>query len=175
MTIQTRNKRKNWQAELGTNAHKVFCQRSLSGLSVPVKWALRDQVMGIDRPSYGHSLPVLRASSTQSVGRFLGTFYGSAASLLCMMLYEDFVMLLCWFGDTTMPISWYFYQIYDTSMILFCKIIRKVSFIYIIMYQVITPVFNQKDDTLRLFSRKNFFRVHINSTENLKSIWYETL
>ena len=25
------------------------------------------------------------------------------------------------------------------------------------MYQVITPVFNQKDDTLRLFSRKNFF------------------
>ena len=107
MTIQTRNKRKNWQAELGTNAHKVFCQRSLSGLSVPVKWALRDQVMGIDRPSYGHSLPVLRASSAQSVGRFLGTFCGSAASLLCMMLYEDFVMLLCWFGDTTMPISWY--------------------------------------------------------------------
>ena len=36
------------------------------------------------------------------------------------------------------------------------------------MYQVITPVFNQKDDTLRLFSRKNFFRVRINSTENLK-------
>ena len=25
------------------------------------------------------------------------------------------------------------------------------------MYQVITPVFKQKDDTLRLFSRKNFF------------------
>ena len=175
MTIQTRNKRKNWQAELGTNAHKVFCQRLLSSLSVPVKWALRDQVMGIDRPSYGHSLPVLRASSAQSVGRFWGTFYGSAASLLCMMLYEDFVMLLCWFGDTTMPISWYFYHIYDTSMILFCKIIRKVSFIYIIMYQGITPVFNQKDDTLRLFSRNNFFRVRINSTENLKSIWYETL
>ena len=38
------------------------------------------------------------------------------------------------------------------------------------MYQVITPAFNQKDDTLRLFSRKNFFRVRINSTENLKSI-----
>ena len=38
------------------------------------------------------------------------------------------------------------------------------------MYQGITPVFNQKDDTLRLFSRNNFFRVRINSTENLKSI-----
>ena len=25
------------------------------------------------------------------------------------------------------------------------------------MYQAITPVLNQKDDTLRLFSRKNFF------------------
>ena len=41
---------------------------------MPVKWALRDQVMGIDRPSYGHSLPVLLASSAQSTGRFLGIF-----------------------------------------------------------------------------------------------------
>ena len=48
----------------------MVCQSTLSGLSVPVKWALRDQVMGIDRPSYGHSLPVLRASSAQSVERF---------------------------------------------------------------------------------------------------------
>ena len=150
MTIQTRNKRKNWQAELGINVHKVFCQRQLSSLYVPVKWALRDQVMGIDRPSYGHSLPVLRASSAQSVGRFLGTFCGSAALTLCMMLYSNFVILRWRF-------SWYFHHIYDTSMILFCKIIRKVSFLYIIMYQAITPVFNQKDDTLRLFSRKNFF------------------
>lgn len=135
----------------------MVCKRSLSGLSETIKWALRDQVSGIERTSNGHSLPVLQVSSTQSVGRFLGTFYRSAASLLCMMLYEDFVMLLCWFGDTTMPISWYFYHIYDTSMILFCKIIRKVSFLYIIIYQIITLAFNQKDDTLRLFSRKNFF------------------
>ena len=121
MTTQTRNKRKDWQVGLGIKAHNVVCKRSLSGLSETIKWALRDQVMGIDRPSYGHSLPVLRALSAQSVGRFLGTFCGSAASLLCMMLYEDFVMLLCWFGDTTMPISWYFDHIYDTSMILFVK------------------------------------------------------
>ena len=49
------------------------------------------------------------------------------------------------------------YHIYDTSMILFCTIIREVSSLYIIMYQINTMVFNQKDDTLRLFSRKNFF------------------
>ena len=157
MTIQTRNKRKDWQVGLGIKAHNVVCKRSLSGLSETIKWALRDQVSGIERTSNGHSLPVLQVSSAQSVGRFLGTSCESAASLLCMMLYEDFVMLLCWFGDTTMPILWYFYHIYDTSMILFCKTIRKVSFLYIIMYQAITPVFNQKDDTLRLFSRKNFF------------------
>ena len=52
----------------------MVCQSTLSGLSVPVKWALRDQVTGIDRPSYGHSLPILRATSAQSVGRFLGIF-----------------------------------------------------------------------------------------------------
>ena len=157
MTIQTRNKRKNWQAELGTNAHKVFCQRSLSGLSVPVKWALRDQVMGIDRPSYGHSLPVLRASSAQSVGRFLGTFCGSATSLLCMMLYEDFVMLLCWFGGTTMPISWYFYHIYDTSMILFCKIIKKYHSYILLCIRQLHLFLIRKMILWDFFHEKTFF------------------
>ena len=128
MTIQTRNKRKDWQVGLGIKAHNVVCKRSLSGLSETIKWALRDQVSGIERTSNGHSLPVLQVSSAQSVGRFLGTSCESAASLLCMMLHDDFVMLLCWFGDTTMPILWYFYHIYDTSMILFCKIYRKSHF-----------------------------------------------
>lgn len=107
MTIQTRNKRKNWQAELGTNAHKVFCKRSLSGLPVPVKWALRDQVMGIDRPSYGHSLPVLRASSAQSVERFWALFTGRRLRYYawCFMRiswcsYADLVILPCQFHDT---------------------------------------------------------------------------
>ena len=61
---------------------------------MPVKWALRNQVTGIDRPSNGHSLPVLWVSSAQSIGRFLGTYCKSAASLLCMMFYDDFVMVL---------------------------------------------------------------------------------
>ena len=95
MTTQTRNKRKDCQVGLGIKAHNVVCKRSLSGLSETIKWALRDQVSGIERTSNGHSLPVLQVSSAQSVGRFLGTSCESAASLLCMMLHDDFVMLLC--------------------------------------------------------------------------------
>ena len=68
--------------------------RPLSGLSETIKWALRDQVSGIERTSNGHSSPVQRALSAQSIGRFLGTYCESAASLLCMMLYDDFVMVL---------------------------------------------------------------------------------
>ena len=112
MTIQTRNKRKNWQAELGINAHKVFCQRLLSSLSVPVKWALRDQVMGIDRPSYGHSLPVLRASSAQSAGRFLGTFLrvgGFAIMHDALWGFRDAFMLIWWYYYANfMILRWYF-------------------------------------------------------------------
>ena len=152
MSTQTRNKRKKWQAGLGITAHKVVCQRPLSGLSVTVKWALRDQVLGIERTSNGQSLPVRRALNTQSVGRFLGTSCESAASLLYVMLYGDFVMLRWRF-------LWYFLRFYDTSMILFCKVIRKVSFFYLVIYQILISRFGRKDDALRLFSRKNFFRV----------------
>ena len=67
-----------------------------------------------------------------------------------------------------LSILWYFY---DTS----CKIIRKVSFFYIVIYQAFMSNFSRKDDTLRLFSRKNFFRVRIRWAVSLKSIWYETL
>ena len=46
---------------------------TLAGLLVPVTWSLRDQVTGIDRPSVGYSLPVLRALNAHFVGWFLGT------------------------------------------------------------------------------------------------------
>ena len=46
---------------------------TLAGLLVPVTRSLRDQVTGIDRPSVGYSLPVLRALNARFVGRFLGT------------------------------------------------------------------------------------------------------
>ena len=175
MSTQTRNKRKDWQQELGIKAHKVVCQRPLSGLSETIKWALRDQVAGIERTNSGYSLPTLWASSAQSIWRCLGTRCESAASLLCMMLYDDFVMVLWWFCDTSMPISWYFYPFYDTSMRLFCKIIRKVSFFYLVIYQTFKSASSRKNETLMLFSQKNFLRVRIRKTVNLKSIWYEIL
>lgn len=41
---------------------------TLAGLLVPVTRALRDQVTGIDRPSVGYSLPVLRALNAHFMG-----------------------------------------------------------------------------------------------------------
>ena len=88
---------------------------------MPVKWALRDQAMGIDRPSDGHQLNKRRAfiahavcTECPKVWRFLGTPCRSAALLLCIMPYDDFVILRWRY-------LWYFYQIYDTSMILLVR------------------------------------------------------
>ena len=50
----------------------MVCLCLLVGLLMPIRWALRAHVMGIDRPCVGHLLPVLRALSAQSLGRFLG-------------------------------------------------------------------------------------------------------
>ena len=60
---------------------------------------------------------------------------------------------------------------YDT----FCKINRKVSFFYIVAYQIFISNFSRKDDTLRLFFTKKLFRVRIRWAVSLKSIWYKTL
>ena len=103
----------------------MVCLRPLNGLSVPVKWALRDQVMGIDRPSYGHSLPVLRVSSTQSKSLNLGTSCEYSASHLCMILYDVFAMLYGDFVILRWRFLWYFYQFYDTLMILLVKELEK--------------------------------------------------
>ena len=135
----------------------MVCLRPLNGLSVPVKWALRNQVTGIDRPSYGHSLPVLRVSSTQSKSLNLGTSCEYSASHLCMILYDVFAMLYGDFVILRWRFLWYFLRIYDTSMILFVKKIRKVPFSHTIIYQIFTSIFHQKDDTLRLFSWKKLF------------------
>ena len=51
---------------------------------VPITRALREHVMGIDRPSDGHSLPVPRASSAHFMGWFLGC---SFLYLVCSFLY----------------------------------------------------------------------------------------
>ena len=150
MSIQTRNKRKKRQAGLGIKVHKVFCQRLLIGLSVPFKWALGDQVSGIDRPNNGHSLPVRWARSAQSVGWFLGTSCGSAASLFCMMLYGDFVMLRWWF-------LWYFLWFYDTSMILFVKQYEKYHSCISLCIRCLYLYLTKKMILWDFFREKTFF------------------
>lgn len=42
-------------------------------------WALRDQALGIDRPSDGHPLPVGWAYSAQTLGDFWALFVGGIA------------------------------------------------------------------------------------------------
>lgn len=51
---------------------------TLAGPWVPVTRALRDHVMGIDRPSDGLSLPVRWASSAHFVWWFLGNLFEQA-------------------------------------------------------------------------------------------------
>ena len=135
------------QAGLGIKVHKVFGQRLLIGLSVPFKWALGDQVSGIDRPNKGYSLPIARARSAQSVGRFLGTSCGSAASLFCMMLYGDFVMLRWWF-------LWYFLWFYDTSMILLVKQSKKYHSCILLCIRYLCWYLTKKMILWDFFSRK---------------------
>ena len=77
----------------------MVCQRPLSGLPVPVKRALRDQVLGIDRPSNGHSLPVQRATSAQSKSQSLGTQITSRRRLYYMAT-QPFIR-----PDTEIPTS----------------------------------------------------------------------
>ena len=153
----------------------MVCLRPLNGLSVPVKWALRDQVMGIDRPSYGHSLPVLRVSSTQSKSLNLGTSCEYSASHLCMILYDVFAMLYGDFVILRWRFLWYFLRIYDTSMILFVKKSEKYHSRIPLYIRYLHPYFTKKMILWDFFSWKNFFRVRIRLTVNLKNIWYDTL
>ena len=149
------NKRKDWQAGLGIKSHKPFCQRPPDGLSCPSSghfgtkpWALRDQALGIDRPSDGHSLPMRCAQSAQTLGVILGTPYRSAALLLCMIPHDYLVVIEWRFNDISirlMILLWYFY---DTS----CKIIPNISFFYLIICQLFISIFSWQNDTLILFS-----------------------
>ena len=64
-------------AEPLTNSGKLLAKKpltvvrkisTLAGLLVPVTRSLRDQVTGIDRPSVGYSLPVLRVLNAHFMG-----------------------------------------------------------------------------------------------------------
>ena len=54
MSIQIRNKVKKLTSRTRNNDHKEVCHSPLSGLSVPIRRALRDQVVGIERTSDGY-------------------------------------------------------------------------------------------------------------------------
>ena len=56
---------------------------------MPVTWALRDHVLGIERPCAGHWLPTLWAYSAQRLGLFLGTILaGCVVHIIKMMRGE---------------------------------------------------------------------------------------
>ena len=64
---------------------------TLAGLLVPVTRSLRDQVTGIDRPSVGYSLPVLRALSAHFMGQFLGTILSKQIVVFLYLVDYNFV------------------------------------------------------------------------------------
>ena len=96
----------------------------MAGLWVPVTRALRDHVMGIDRTSDGHLLPVLWASSAHFAGCFWGTILSKRIRIFSICSWLQF----CVFVQCFMVIWWYFYRNHDTSMILLCKYIWKCHF-----------------------------------------------
>ena len=103
---------------------------------------------------------IARAVFTEcpKVGRFLGTPCRSAALLLCIMAYDDFVILRWRF-------LWYFY---DTS----CKINEKVSFFYLIMCQLFIYMFSQRMILWHFFHKKLFTYEHmLNGKSKKYLIW----
>ena len=96
----------------------------MAGPWVPVTRALRDHVMGIDRTSDGHSLPVLWASSAHFTGWFLDTILSKRIRIFLYVVDYNFVFLynaLWWFDDTSIEIMillWYFFVNIFGSVIL---------------------------------------------------------
>ena len=173
------NKKKDWQAGLGIKSHKPFCKRPSGGLSCPSsghsvnkRRASTEQATGIDWTSVGHRLNKRRAliaravfTECPKVRRFLGTPYGLAALLLCIMPHDDFVILRWRFFMILLSDWWYFY---DTS----CKIIRNVSFFYLIIYQLFTSTFCQRMILWHFFHKKLFSYEHILNCKSKKYlIW----
>ena len=65
---------------------------------MPVTRALRDQVTGIDRPSVGYSLPVLRALNAHFVGWFLGTILSKQIVVFLYLVDYNFVFFMMHHG-----------------------------------------------------------------------------
>ena len=132
-------------------------------------------------PSSGHSGIKCRASTEQAMGThcpYRGQWVPKVSDDFGALLAGRRLWLYVW---CFMTILWCFMAICDASMEIFmillsilwyfndtfCKVIRKVSFFYLVVYLVFISKFGRKDETLRLFSRKNFFRVRIGKAVNL--------
>ena len=133
-------------------ARQVGTQGTSDGHRLNKRWAFIARAMGTECPK---------------VGQFLGTPCRSAALLLCIMPHDDFVILRWRY-------LWYFYQIYDTSMILLVRYF-KMYHSSILLYISCLSLCSAKGWYFDTFFIKNFFRMSTCSTVNPKSIWYEIL
>ena len=116
----------------------------LVGLSMPVGWALRDHVMGIDSPCAGHLLPVTAGIECPKYGTVSGQ-------------YREISWVSC-FYDTSCCF-------YDTSMILLVKEREKYHFCNSLSFSCITYYFKYK---MRLWY---FFREKISFVCKILSIY----
>lgn len=127
----------------------MVCKRPLSGHSGTKCRALREQVTGTHCPYSRHRVPKVSDDFWALLASRRLRYYAWCFMTILWWFYDDLVILLWQFHDTSitfMILRWYF----------FCKVIRKVSFLYIIIYQLFIPLLNPKDDTLRLFHKKTF-------------------
>ena len=121
---------------------------------MPIRWAFRAHVMGIDSPCVGHLLPILWALSAQSLGRFrviVSKLFWRWCKLLvrcCLMVllvlhYAASMQLTCCF--------------YDTSMILLVKEREMYHFDNTLSISCITYYFKSKMRLWYIFREKISF------------------
>ena len=121
MSIQTRNKRKDWQPELGIKAHKVVCKRPSSGHSGTKCRALREQVTGTHCPYSRHRAPKVSDDFWALLASRRLWYYAWCFMTILWWFYDDLVILLWQFHDTSitfMILRWYFLYSYPYSIIL---------------------------------------------------------
>lgn len=164
MSIQTRNKRKDWQPELGIKAHKVICKRPSSGHSGTKCRASREQVTGTHYPYSRHRVP-----------KVPDDFWALPASRRLRYYAWCFMTILWWFDDGLVILLWQFHDTSITFMILLVKKSEKYHSCILLYISYLYHYLTQKMILWDFFHKKNFSRVRINSTLNLKRIWYNTL
>ena len=129
---------------------------------MPIRWAFRAHVMGIDSPCVGHLLPILWALSAQSLGRFLGNIVSKLFWRWCKLLVRCCLMvLLVLHYAASMQLTCCFYDtsccFYDTSMILLVKEREMYHFDNTLSISCITYYFKSKMRLWYIFREKISF------------------